>query len=300
MAFRERRVPLIGDGDTGRTREILTPEGIPIRFVLADAGSRVSAFITDIFVMIGLTLALAIPALILAIVANGLAAIVFALGLLAAFFIWNFYFIWFELNWQGRTPGKRWAHIRAIDAQGGPASADAVVARNLMRSVEFFMPFVALVSVAVGGSGWLVLGSLLWMFLFAFLPLLNRDRLRVGDLVAGTIVIRDPASDLLRDVAEAGTREAFEFTHEQLDVYGVYELQVLEQVLRGSSADLEVAAAAATVAAKIAAKIGWNGVLSQPEPFLRAFYAALRGRLEHKLLFGKRKEDKYDGPDRSA
>jgi hypothetical protein len=48
------------------------------------------------------------------------------------------------------------------------------------------------------------------------------------------------------------------------------------------------------VAAKIREKIAWQGPVDDDEAFLRAFYAALRGRLERRLLFGKRRKSKHD------
>jgi hypothetical protein len=131
------------------------------------------------------------------------------------------------------------------------------------------------------------------MLAFGLLPLFNRDRLRVGDLVAGTVVVRTPDAVLLEDLADAPAREALTFTDAQLDVYGVYELQVLEDVLRGRGRAGH-ADAVQTVAAKVRGKIGWSGPPVADEPFLDAFYAALRGRLERRLLFGKRRADKHD------
>jgi hypothetical protein len=134
-----------------------------------------------------------------------------------------------------------------------------------------------------------------WLFVFALLPFFNRDRLRVGDLVAGTLVVCNPTVGLLRDLAgeeEKSELQRFAFTSAQLDVYGIYELQVLEEVLRGQH-QLGHDEAVAAVAAKVVAKIAWGSPPREAEPFLRAFYGALRARLEQKLLLGRRKENKY-------
>ena len=141
---------------------------------------------------------------------------------------------------------------------------------------------------------WAVLAALAWMLLFGFLPFFNRDRLRVGDLVAGTVVVRTPDAVLLQDLSTAPlATELPSFTDEQLDVYGEYELHVLEEVLRGrgQAGHLD---AVRTVAAKIREKIAWEGPATPDGPFLDAFYAALRGRLERRLLFGRRRADKHD------
>jgi uncharacterized RDD family membrane protein YckC len=248
-----------------RLREVVTPEGVPLRFAVALAGDRLGAFVLDLLLVAGIVLAIVIPLALLA--ARGLLEgdLVVAVAILAIFLVRTFYFAFFELSWQGQTPGKRRLRIRAVEARGGPLTAEAIVARNLTRELE----------------------------LFGFLPLFNRDRLRVGDLVAGTVVVRTPDAVLLEDLATARAREALGFTDEQLDVYGVYELQVLEQVLRGRGQPGHEEALR-TVAAKIREKIAWQGPPMADAPFLDAFYAALRGRLERRLLFGKRRADKHD------
>ena len=144
-----------------------------------------------------------------------------------------------------------------------------------------------------GAPGWAVLATLAWMLLFGFLPLFNRDRLRVGDLVAGTVVVRTPDALLLQDLSSERAPEELAFTDEQLDVYGEYELHVLEGVLRGRGKPGHEEAVR-TVAAKVREKIGWEGARVGDDPFLDAFYAALRGRLERRLLFGRRRTDKHD------
>ena len=82
------------------------------------------------------------------------------------------------------------------------------------------------------------------------------------------------------------------FTPAQLDAYGVKELQVLEEVLRRYDAKV-----VAAVAARIRAKIGWVARDGEGDgDFLDAYYRALRGRLEGRLLFGRRRKDKHDAP----
>jgi hypothetical protein len=64
--------------------------------------------------------------------------------------------------------------------------------------------------------------------------LFNKDRLRIGDLLAGTWVVSIPKRQLASDISAAMAPRAqwLSFTPEQLDAYGVYELQTLERVLR--------------------------------------------------------------------
>ncbi len=278
-----------------RRREVLTPEGVPIRFIVAPAGDRVGALALDLLGIFVVVLVLLVPLIWLAAAGVVAADLVFAVLILAAFLVWTFYFAFFELSWQGQTPGKRKLRLRVVDASGGPLRAEAVLARNLTREVELLLPLLALSggeSMFPGAPGIARLAALGWLALFGFLPLFNRDRLRVGDLLAGTLVVRQPEAVLLEDLSRRGAAqtEGITFTDAQLDVYGIYELQVLEQVLRQEGPGRPSALEA--VASKIRAKIGWDGT-ETPEPFLRAFYARLRGRLEHRMLLGRRREDKH-------
>ena len=86
---------------------------------------------------------------------------------------------------------------------------------------------------------------------------------------------------------------AFRFTGEQLDTYGIYELQVLEQVLRDDQPEA-VANVAATIRYKINATL-----LGDDREFLVAYYQAARARMERGLLYGKRRENKFDRGDGS-
>src|SRR5262249_23097168 len=126
---------------------------------------------------------------------------------------------------------------------------------------------------------------------FLVFPLFNKDRLRMGDIIAGTWVLKTPKQPLLPDLAgEAAGSQSFAFTEAQLDKYGVKELQVLETVLRHANIE-----AMAAVADRIRTKIEWRrGLAESDEQFLRAYYDALRQRLEQRLLFGVRKKDKFD------
>ncbi len=281
-----------------RLREVVTPEGVPIRFAVALAGDRLGAFLLDFLAIILIVIAVVVPLAVLAARGHIPGDVVGAVAVLAVFLVRTFYFAFFELSWQGQTPGKRKLRIRAIDARGGPLDAEAIIARNLTRELELFLPVTALFAPQLlfpGAPGWAALAAAAWMLVFGLMPLFNRDRLRVGDLVAGTVVVRSPDAVLLEDLAAASAREQFAFGDAQLDVYGIYELQVLENVLRGRGRPGH-AEAVRTVAAKVRAKIGWEGGTVADEPFLEAFYGALRARLEKRLLFGRRRADKHDRP----
>jgi uncharacterized RDD family membrane protein YckC len=269
---------------------VVTPEGVPLQLEVAMAGDRLGALLIDVVFII--------VALILVNVGLSYQGM-FSLGhdlreafnALFGFLLCTAYFPGFELAWQGQTPGKRLLKIRAVDARGGPLGADAVIGRNLSRLFEVVLPIMAVFT--LGSGTWGDLAAVGWMIGFGFLPLFNRDRLRVGDMIAGTMVIKTPAAILLEDLTTARRSAAHAFTEAQLDVYGVYELQVLEGVLRGASQHGHDEAVR-TVAEKIKKKIGWTDPTPDEEVFLQSFYAALRGRLERRMLFGKRRRSKHD------
>lgn len=284
------------NGPAVRAHRVTTPEGVPLRFTVAEPGDRAGAFLLDALAIMGATLVIVVPLGWLAAVDALSPDVVLAGLVLALFLLRTFYFSFFELLWQGQTPGKRRLRLRAVDARGGPLTAEAVLTRNLTRELEVFLPAVALFapdSLFAGAPLAMRLLALVWMALFGLLPLFNRDRLRIGDLVAGTIVIRQPDTVLLDDLTAASEAPALAFTATQLDVYGEYELQVLESVLRGEGTPGN-AEAVRVVAERIRAKIGWEGPARDDRAFLSAFYGALRAHLERSLLFGKRRAHKRD------
>jgi len=109
------------------------------------------------------------------------------------------------------------------------------------------------------------------------------------------MVIALPHRALSSDLVERTV--AFAFTPQQLQVYGAFELQVLEELLRRPS-NAATPQILDDVCDKICRKIGW----SEPVPrrdvmtFLRDFYTAERAYLEREQLFGKAKADKYAQP----
>jgi len=295
-------------GDDARVRQIVTPEGVPLRFTLAAAGDRAGAFVIDFLFLI---VALIVLAIVLTLAGGG--PWMSAVMVIAFFVLRNFYFVIFETRWQGLTPGKRLLGIRVVDARGGQLEAGAILARNLIREIEVWQPMAFLFAnetIWPDAPGWARLLAIGWLFVFAFMPLFNKDRLRIGDLIGGTRVVLQPKVLLVPDLADApaapppGTPAwaappaagaTFQFTVEQLDVYGIFELQVLEGVLRGDGSSVAHFEAITTVAVKIHAKIDYRlpVPLHQHDRFLRDFYTALRAHLEKKMLFGHRREDKH-------
>jgi uncharacterized RDD family membrane protein YckC len=273
--------------------EVVTPEGVPLRFKLAHAGDRASAFAIDFVLIMVVSVGLVLLA---SLATGGLGGSwAWAFTEIAVFLLQSFYFAWFEIRWLGATPGKRRIGLRVIDRKGGQLTASAVVARNLVRNIEVFLPLaVALAPEQLwpDAPGWLRLVAGAWTFVFLLMPAFNKQRLRIGDMVGGTLVVLMPKAMLLPDVAAQPAAARLAFTDAQLDVYGIKELQVLEGVLR-SVASPQGYEAADRVAEQIQKKIGWDGAALPPEGFLGEFYAALRARLEHRMLLGKRKADKF-------
>ena len=283
------------------TREIVTPEGVPIKFVLAGAGDRAAAFLFDTAIQFGALIAIA---LLMALAGIGNDAVKPFVTILA-FLIINFYFSFFEIRWQGQTPGKRQVGIRVIDSRGGQLEPNAILARNLVRELEIWTPLRFLIlnrMVWPDAPAWALLIAGMWTFVFLFLPMFNKDKLRVGDLVGGTRVVMQPKTVLLPDLVaqaamslqmKAQAKPAYSFTDTQLAIYGIYELQVLESVLRQDPSTLGYLENTATVCDKIREKIRYPGRVTDSARFLKDFYVAQRAHLEQKVLFGQRKEDKF-------
>jgi uncharacterized RDD family membrane protein YckC len=285
------------EGVRRRRRQIVTPEGVPITVDLADYGERLSAFFIDLVFWILALLFIYVPLLLLIGSAAGF-GIAVSIALFIGFLVRNLYFTYFEIAWRGATPGKRAIGLRVIDRQGGPLLPTAVIARNLTRELEMFTPLVLLVGgskTATGGANWETLSLALWMLFFAVLPMINRDRMRGGDLIAGTIVIALPKRALSSDLVEE--RLQFTFTEPQLRAYGAFELQVLEELLR-RPADPESKRVLNEVCDKICRKIAYAAPVppDQVPLFLRDFYTAERAYLEREQLYGKGRLDKYAQP----
>ncbi|MDE2404449.1 MAG: RDD family protein [Sphingomonadales bacterium] len=281
-----------------RRREIVTPEGLALSLTLASRGTRAGALALDLMLMLlaaGATLA------VLGEVFGGLsdartadsgpAQLLFVVLVISAFVLRNGWFLLWELGPRGATPAKRLLGIRVVGREGARLTPEMVIARNLLRDIELALPivFVAMAPTgAAGTAGWLAAA---WFLLFAAFPLFNRDRMRAGDVIAGTWVVETGRQKLAAalTVGEAGDGGRYAFGEAELAIYGEHELKTLERVLRDGRAEVmdEVAAA-------ICAKIGWTPPgRDAARAFLEAYYRALRARLESGLRFGRRKADKH-------
>ena len=126
-AVQDRVTAFLGGAARNR-RDIVTPEGVALPVDIAPMAERVTAFALDLVFWLGgsvilfLLLALLLGPLTRFLTGMRDAAGALALGILlfVAFLVRNFYFIHFELAWQGATPGKRIVGLRVIDRNGGP------------------------------------------------------------------------------------------------------------------------------------------------------------------------------------
>jgi uncharacterized RDD family membrane protein YckC len=293
-----------------RERTLITSEGIAVPVVVASRTSRFGALVLD-FVM--LYIGLIVFVMVLLWIAGGLLQslvdgansqaagagefliIVFVLGLFLARYG---YFLAFELGPRGATLGKRAVGIRIAARDGGRLTPEAVIARNLLRDIELFMPLAFLSVAPTGQAGSFGFAGLVWLGAILAIPLLNKDCLRAGDIIAGTWVLEAPRTKLADALstqgaaAAAGSSEVtgarYQFGEDELSVYGEHELQTLERVLREGQSD-----AIEAVHATICRKIGWDPGAGDERAFLEAFYAQLRAKLETDMRFGKRKADKH-------
>ncbi|RJY10270.1 RDD family protein [Aurantiacibacter aquimixticola] len=279
-----------------RARMLVTPEGLALPLTVGSRGSRAGALLLDLtFIFIGVIVFLvSLTAIGIGIFTSGMdesnpALELVIVAIIMLLFLARYgYFMWFELGPRAATPGKRLLGLRVAARDGGRLTAEMVIARNLMRDVEVFLPLFFLLG---GGQNEGIFGIALfaWLAVFVLFPFFNRDNLRAGDLVAGTWVVEAKSAKLRDAMSVAPDRSTdYRFGEAELSIYGEHELQVLERVLRQDQPD-----AMRDVADAITRKIGWQLGNGDDREFLGAFYAALRGHLESGLRFGKRKRDKH-------
>lgn len=289
-----------------RKREVITPEGLALPLVVASRSARAGALMLDYVILLVTTIVFNI---LLAMIgmggaeeSSGFGELVQVLQIIFWFVAWNGYFLFFEMGPRGATPGKRAAGIRVAARDGGRLTPEAVVARNLLRDIELFLPLALLVVGLIYSAmdeplGWSLGLATLWFLVFLLFPFFNKDAMRAGDLIAGTWVVEAPKAKLkdamsVSETASEGrstlTAAEYRFGEEELSVYGEYELQTLERVLRDGTDEALIA-----VHETICQKIGWNPGAGDERAFLEAFYNQLRARLESDMRFGKRKADKH-------
>jgi uncharacterized RDD family membrane protein YckC len=147
---------------------IATPEGVEIELTLAGLGSRFIAGLLDFLIRL-------LPLIALLVVIDptdeAIGAAIFAL---ADFGMQFFYFVLFEVLGGGRTPGKRATGIRVVRTGGSPITFVRSMLRNIVRIVDSLPAFY--------------LVGMLTIFI-------TNNNQRLGDLAAGSLVVRDRHGD---------------------------------------------------------------------------------------------------------
>ena len=162
---------------------IETPEQTSLDFPIAGIGSRFLALALDTLIQIlvgfvvGVGGTMAIGALTTVLPKSA----VWGLAVLVVFYFLLYfgYFAFFEIIWNGQTPGKRKAGIRVIKDSGRPLTAAESIARNLLRIVDWLPAFYA---VGIASA------------------LLTKENKRLGDLVAGSLLVRESSFSDLKPV----------------------------------------------------------------------------------------------------
>lgn len=156
--------------DPRRTDAIVTPEAVFLNVDVAGLGSRMIAAVIDSLIQGALLLLF-----FLVFVPAGSAAGISGAGGVAVIAVVVFAIVWgyfplFEGLYSGRTPGKRAQRLRVMQADGQPAGFGPIAVRNLLRIVDFLPAYYAAGVITI---------------------LATPRSQRIGDLVAGTIVVRD-------------------------------------------------------------------------------------------------------------
>jgi uncharacterized RDD family membrane protein YckC len=161
-------------GDFAEKLTIDTPEQTPLEFEIAGIGSRFLAIAIDTLIQTAAGVFVGLGGALLFMVVFRLhepSTLWIAAILIVFFFVLYFgYFAIFEAIWNGQTPGKRSVGIRVIKDSGRPIAPAESVARNLMRIVDQLPTLYATGIVSI---------------------LLSKQNKRLGDFVAGTIVVRE-------------------------------------------------------------------------------------------------------------
>lgn len=179
-----------------RTLDVRTPESIAFSYELAGIGSRFLAVTLDLLLQIVILLALVLGVAWMGahsgskpVHLTGVAELAYnvVIGILIfiVFMIFFGYFILFEALWNGQTPGKKALGIRVVRDGGYPIDFSASLVRNLIRVGEMMFGYYAISAVAA-----------------VFSP----ENKRLGDMAAGTIVVREARMDspaaMLKEIRE--------------------------------------------------------------------------------------------------
>lgn len=216
--------------ESQETLIIETPERVQLEFALASIGNRFMAcaidhliqFMAIILVYLGAMLLLsASPTGEISELAAETPKWVIAIIIIVLFLLFTSYFAFFEWLWNGQTPGKRLLKLRVIREDGRPVTLWETIARNLMRLFDIMpFPFYSIGFIAV---------------------FLNPRDQRIGDLFAGTVVVRERADEVptfdavfANPMADSAFRRLQKQTNFAADLSNLTEkeIEVIETFLR--------------------------------------------------------------------
>ena len=222
--------------ETEETLIIETPERVSLAFGLASIGNRFLAVAIDhviqYTVMIVLTIVFfnvtnfgsAMSEAGMTYVFNEMPKWTIAILIIVLFLVFAGYFIFFEWLWNGQTPGKKLLKLRVIREDGRPITLWEAMARNLLRIFDAIPGFI------------LPVYSIGLITIFAN----TRDQ-RVGDIFAGTVVIRERTgeaptfsetfSEMIGDSALKRAHEKVDFEANMAQMTSS-EMEVVESFLR--------------------------------------------------------------------
>jgi uncharacterized RDD family membrane protein YckC len=222
--------------DTEETLIIETPERVPLAFALASIGNRFLAAAIDHLIQF-------VSIILLVFVVSFAAGVGAAAGvegdgglfeempkwmtavmIIVLFLLFSGYFIFFEWLWNGQTPGKRLMKLRVIRDDGRPVTLWESISRNMLRIFDaipgFIVPIYSIGLIAIFLNG--------------------RDQ-RVGDIFAGTVVVRERTdesptfaetfSNPVSDAAFRRVQRKTEFAA-NINELGETEVEVVESFLR--------------------------------------------------------------------
>ena len=235
-----------------------TPERVALHLELAGLGTRAFAYLLDLLVIFLLWVVGLVVYSISGDLLRHVQALSWAGQLLAVCAVllsgWGWDVAW-EVAGGGRTPGKRALGIRVVRADGGPVGLVESLARNLLRAVEVPLGYApGVLAIALGSR-----------------------RQRLGDLVAGTLVVRERRVDLSRYAApdRAPLDPAFAFLRGR--AAGLLAAEEFERLVdflarRSGLAPRARARVAGRLAAALARRAGASAP-AEPERFLEALAA---------------------------
>src|SRR6266540_4329955 len=243
---------------------MVTPEAVALEFQTANVGSRILAFLIDMLV-VGAGIVVGVTAVALALNASGAVLpdwLVIAMFLVLIPGWWFGYFTAFETLWRGRTLGKAALGLRVVTREGAPVRFRHAAIRTLLGTVDFGL-----------GSG----------FFAVVFVLFSRDNQRLGDLVAGTLVLRERSAATQLAPMSFDPPPGLESYTATLDVTGMAteEYQAVRSFLLRAQqlAPASRASLAVQLATSLAARLRPpppDGL--PPEGYLRAVAAAYQRR----------------------